>query len=118
VSLEPEVLVASLALPLESSLCVLVAELEDVGVVELVVVAPLRKAATASHAAAKAATTPVVMRRRTSRRRCFMGVSGRSMWKIVDDEPWILLGIASALSKDGRATSYAWRALRFLFVKR
>jgi hypothetical protein len=104
-------LCAELVLAPSSSLRVLVDEPDDpevvVVVVAPVVLAPLPSAATASQAVTNVARTPAVTRRRTVRRRCLTGEAGGCMSRIVAEEPWILLGIRSALGKT--------EALRFLF---
>jgi hypothetical protein len=108
--LEPLPLCVALALPW--SLCVLVDEPEELGVVVAaleVVPPPLPSAATATHAATNVARTPAVTRRRVVRKRCLTGEAGGCMPMIVADEAWIFLGIRSAPGK-------AVGALRFLFV--
>jgi hypothetical protein len=107
--LEPLPLCVALALPW--SLCVLVDEPEELGVVvaALEVPPPLPSAATATHAATNVARTPAVTRRRVVRKRCLTGEAGGCMPMIVADEAWIFLGIRSAPGK-------AVGALRFLFV--
>jgi hypothetical protein len=105
----PPPLCVELALPW--SLCVLVDEPEELGVVvaALEVPPPLPSAATATHAATNVARTPAVTRRRVVRKRCLTGEAGGCMPMIVADEAWIFLGIRSAPGK-------AVGALRFLFV--
>jgi hypothetical protein len=97
--LEPLPLRVELAPP--SSLCVLVDEPEELGVVGAVLEAAplLPSAATATHAATKVARTPAVTRRRVLRRRCLTGEAGDCMPMIVADEAWIFLGIPSAPGK-------------------
>jgi hypothetical protein len=96
--LEPLPLCVELASP--SSLCVLVDEPEELGVVVAVLeVPPLPSAATATHAATKVVNTPAVTRRRVVRRRCLTGEAGGCMPMIVAEEAWIFLGIRSAPGK-------------------
>jgi hypothetical protein len=96
--LEPLPLCVELAPP--SSLCVLLDEPEELGVVVAVLdVAPLPSAATATHAATKVASTPAVTRRRVVRKRCLTGGAGGCMPMMLADEAWIFLGIRSAPGK-------------------
>jgi hypothetical protein len=110
-SLGPLPLPPPLCVALPWSLCVLVDDPEELGVVvaALEVPPPLPSAATATHAATNVARTPAVTRRRVVRKRCLTGEAGGCMPMIVADEAWIFLGIRSAPGK-------AVGALRFLFV--
>jgi hypothetical protein len=94
-----EPLVALLAPPSSLWLC---EPLDPDDVVPLAAVLeppPLPRAATASQAAMKVASAPAATRRRRVRRRWLMGGVGSCMSRMVDPQPWILLGIRSGSRK-------------------